>query len=588
MPLRRAAPSPSQSLATGRPMVMGSRYMISSGHYLASVAGLRMLERAGNAVDAGVAAGLAINVVQPDMTSLGGVAPIMIYLARTDEVVTISGVGWWPKAATLDAVKRLGHGGIGVGVGRTVVPAAVDAWLTALSRYGTLRLADVAAPAIQLAEHGFAMYRAMRDDLALMDHQWFDQLPTCRAHFAPHGRLPEVGARFLQPALARTLKRLVEAETQAQARGRAAGIAAARDRFYRGDVADGIARFYQEAGGLLTRQDLAEFAVEIEPPVKTSYRGYDVYACGPWSQGPVVPETLNILEGFENLGSLRHNSPEALHLIVESLKLAFSDRHSFYGDPRFVDVPIQGLLSKAFAAERRALIDRLRAWPTMPPPGEPAQFQPSAARSVPVSATGVSGAQEPDTSYVCVVDADGNGFSATPSDAPSTPIVPELGLAVSSRGYQAWVDPEHPASVAPGKRPRLTPSPGMVLKDGHLLMPFGTPGNDRQPQAMVQFLVNLIDFGLDVQAAVEAPRVASYSFPATGHPHPYDPGLVRVEAALPSAVRAELEKRGHRVESTEDHSFEGFGSVCAVLADRQRGVLYGAADPRRVAYAVGW
>ena len=448
----------------GRPVVMGSRYMISSGHYLATMAGLKMLELGGNAIDAGVAAGLAINVVQTDMTSLGGVAPIMLYLAQTREVITISGLGWWPKAATIEAVKRLGNGGIGVGIGRTVVPAAVDAWLTALSRYGTLSLAEVAGPAIELAERGFPMYGAMRRDLGLMDHLWFDQLPTNRAHFLPNGRLPDEGERFVQPALGRTLRRLVQAESAARANGRAAGIAAARDRFYTGDIAEEIARFYAQHDGLLTREDLAEFAVAVEPPVKTTYRGYEVYACGPWCQGPVVPETLNILEGFDDLGATGQNSAGALHLIAESLKLAFSDRHTFYGDPRFVDVPIDALLSKAYAAERRGLIDRHRAWPAMPPPGEPRRVRAKGPVEVPVAA----GRHEPDTSYVCVVDADGNAFSATPSDAPSTPIIPELGFIVSSRGYQAWLEPEHPACVAPGKRPRLTPSPGLVLRPGQV------------------------------------------------------------------------------------------------------------------------
>jgi len=563
---------------------MGSRYMISSGHHLATMAGLRMLERGGNAVDAGVAAGLAINVVQPDMTSLGGVAPIMLYLADTNEVITVSGLGWWPRAATIESVSKLGNGTIGVGVARTVVPAAVDAWLTSLSRYGTLSLADVAAPAMELAVDGFPMYGAMRRDLGLMDNLWFDQLPTNRAHFLPNGRLPEVGERFAQPTLGRTLQRLVEAESAARAHGREAGITAARDRFYHGDIAEDIARFYAQEGGLLTRADLAEFAVAVEPPVHTTYRGYDVYACRPWCQGPVVLEALNILEGFDDLPVLGHNSAGTLHRIAESLKLAFSDRHQFYGDPRFVDVPIDDLVSKEYATERRALIDDRRAWPEMPPPGHPR----GSKTEVVLGARAFTDRQEPDTSYVCVVDGAGNAFSATPSDAPSTPIVPELGFVVSSRGYQSWLDPTHPSSIAPGKRPRLTPSPGLVLHPDGLVMPYGTPSNDRQPQAMVQFLVNVIDFGLDIQRAVEAPRVASYSFPATGVPHPYEPGLLRVEETLPAEVRSDLERLGHRVETYVDSSFEGFGSVCAVRAERTRGVLYAAADPRRAAYAAGW
>jgi gamma-glutamyltranspeptidase/glutathione hydrolase len=412
-----------------------------------------------------------------------------------------------------------------------------------------------------------------------MDQLWFDELPTNRAHFLPNGNLPGIGERFAQPALGRTLQRLVQAEAGAQSHGREAGIAAARARFYTGDIADHIARFYDGAGGLLTREDLADFAVAVEPAVHTTYRGYEVYACGPWCQGPVVPETLNILEGFNDLAALGHNSASALHRIVESLKLAFSDRHHYFGDPRFVSVPIDRLLSKDYAAARRALIDLSRAWPEMPPPGPPV--------AVRDAAVAVHAEHEPDTSYVCVVDADGNAFSATPSDAPSTPIIPELGCIISSRGYQAWLEPEHPSSVAPGKRPRLTPSPGLVLRDG-MVMPYGTPSNDRQPQAMIQFLVNLIDFGFDLQAAVEAPRVASYSFPATGFPHAYDPGLLRVEDSLATDVRAELERLGHRVEVYADTSFEGFGSVSAVICDRDKGVVQGAADPRRVAYAAGW
>lgn len=581
-------PWPYPPISSGRPPILGTRYMISSGHYSASVAGLQMLQRGGNAIDAGVAAGLAINVVQPDMTSLGGVAPIMIHLAATGEVVSISGLGWWPKAATLEAVKSLGKGGPTLGVARTVVPAAVDAWLTALARYGSLSLAEVVGPSIELAERGFPMYAKMRSDVGkFVEQGWFDVLPTCRAHFLPNGYLPAVGERFAQPDLGRTLRRLVEAEAGARHLGREAAIMAARDRFYKGDIAEEIDRFYHEQGGLLTKEDLAEFSVEIEPPIKTSYRGYDIYACGPWCQGPVVPQALNVLEGFD-LAGLGQNSPDSLHLIAEALKLAFSDRHAFVGDPRFVDVPIAGMLSKRYAAERRALIELERAWSEMPPAGNPWPYQGSANDGRRPEAQLVAAAHEPDTSYVCVVDEQGNAFSSTPSDAPSSPIIPGLGLIASSRGYQAWVDPEHPASIAPGKRPRLTPNPGLVMKDGRLVMPYGTPGNDRQPQAMVQFLVNLLDHGLDLQTATEAPRVASYSFPATGHPHPYDPGLLRTEAGFPAEVLADLAERGHRVEPTGDHSFEGFGSLCAIWIDRERGTLVGAADPRRVAYAIGW
>ncbi|MCC6790074.1 MAG: gamma-glutamyltransferase, partial [Thermomicrobiales bacterium] len=399
-------PWPYEAVPTGRPAILGSRYMVSSGHYLATQAATTMLQRGGNAIDAGVAAGIAINVVQPDMTSLGGVAPIMIYLADTHEALTISGLGCWPAAATLENVTRVGQGGIPVGVGRTVVPAAVDAWLTARARFGRLSLAEVVAPSIELAERGFPMYAAMRRDIARFAADWFDALPTCRAHFFPNGRIPEVGELFAQPDLARTLRRLLEAEEGARHLGREAAIMAARDRFYTGDIADEIHRYYEREGGLLTKDDLATFTVAVEPPVMTTYRGYEVYACGPWCQGPMVLEALNILEGFD-LRALGHNSPDSLHLIVEALKLAFSDRHSYYGDPEFVDVPIDGLLDKAYATERRDLIDLERACPEMPPAGDPWRFQRSRGRGPLAPSVAATGAHEPDTSYVCVVDAQG-------------------------------------------------------------------------------------------------------------------------------------------------------------------------------------
>lgn len=279
-----------------------------------------------------------------------------------------------------------------------------------------------------------------------------------------------------------------------------------------------------------------------------------------------------------------------LHLILEALKAAFADRERFYGDPKFVDVPVDGLLHPEYAAIWRQLIDPQRAAPGMPDPGDPWAF---AARPRPAAASNtpprpLAAPARADTSYLCVVDAAGNAFSATPSDGVGeSPLVPGLGIVVSDRGVQSRLDPAHPSAIAPGKRPRLTPNPGLIMRDGRVVAPYGTPGGDVQPQAMVQFVVNLIDFGMDPQAAVEAPRVATYSFPDSFHPHTYRPDLVMAEARLPAIVIDDLRRRGHDVQPWPAWSAAA-GSLCAVVVDRAHGTLLGAADPRRVAYALGW
>jgi gamma-glutamyltranspeptidase/glutathione hydrolase len=348
-----------------------------------------------------------------------------------------------------------------------------------------------------------------------------------------------------------------------------------------------MARFSQENGGFLDYDDLAEFSVKVEQPVKTTYRGYEVYACGPWCQGPVVPQTLNILENFD-LADLGHDSPEHLHLVAEALKASFTDRHAYYGDPDFVDVPIEGLLNKDYARQWAGRISRERAAPGRPEPGDPWAFMDRGGLVGAGAPTARPGPIGTDTSYLCVVDAEGNGFSATPSDGVrKTPVVPGVGTVLSPRGSQSWLDPNHPSSLQPGKRPRLTPNPGIMLKDGKLRMVFGTPGLDVQPQAMTQLVVNVVDFGLDPQAAIEAPRLATYSFPSTSHPHNYNPGLLRVEGRIPADTVEALAACGHRAERWPDFTSTA-GALCAILADTEYGPRAAGADPRRTAYAIGW
>ena len=562
--------------------------MVSSGHYLATAAGYRILEQGGNATDAGVAGGIALNVALPQYTSFGGVAPIVVHDAGRQETVTISGLGRWPKAASIDYFQKHANGDIPLGVLRTVTPAAADAWLTALKLYGTMTFEQVVTPALELAEQGFpipaSLHRALAD---IWDRRAVAQWPSTLEVFFPHGNAPATGDLLVQRDLARTFHRLIQVERDNVSMGREEALQATRDFFYRGEIAGEMASFCQEQGGLLTMEDLAEFQVKLEPPARGSYKDIEVYTCGPWCQGPVTIETLHILEGYD-LKAMCHNSPEYLHTLLEALKLSFADRHSYYGDPDFVDVPLEGLLSKAYAAERRAAIDSGEACPEMPHAGDPWPHQgmerPTTSVMHPVA---MAGRLEEDTSYVCVVDRWGNAFSATPSDSlGGTPVAKGLGFIISSRGSQSWLDPDHPCALAPGQRPRLTPNPAMAFKDGKVWMPFGTPGGDVQCQSMVQLFLNVAEFGMDLQQAIEAPRVSTWSFPNSFWPHAYNPGMVGIEGRIPASTLAELRSKGHQVDVWEDWT-PRMGCLCAVEVDQQRGGLSGGADPRRDGYAMG-
>ncbi|MGN6169408.1 MAG: gamma-glutamyltransferase family protein [Solirubrobacteraceae bacterium] len=563
--------------------------MISTGHYLATAAGARILQAGGNAVDAGVAAGFCINVVQSDLTNLGGVAPIMIFQRRTGRVETISGLGWWPARADRLLFEEHFGGRIPPGIHRCVVPAAVDAWLTALELYGSLALDRVIEPAIELARDGFPMHWLMHETVSEPSTlRNISRWPGTAAVFlGEDGNVLPIGSPVVQPTLAKTLARLAEASRVPG--GRQVGIRSARQLFYAGDIADEIAAFCSSEDGWLSREDLAEFRVDVEPAYCVNYHGYDVYGCGPWCQGLVVLQALNVLEGYP-LSDMAPGSVGTYHLILESLKAAFADRDRYCADPRFVAVPCDGLLSKEYAAAWRARIDPRRASPGMPQPGDAWAFsaapEPFATSWQPP--TQIGGVLEPDTSYVCAVDDAGNAFSATPSDgAIGAPLIPSLGIMVSNRGVQSWVDPKHPCCLAPRKRPRLTPNPGLVIRGRDTIMPYGTPGLDVQPQAMLQFLVNLIDFRMETQAAVEAPRAATYSFPASSDPHAYFPGFVALEGRVPTQVAEGLETLGHSVTIWPQWTGTA-GCVCAANLNPTAKVIRGVADPRRPASASGW
>jgi gamma-glutamyltranspeptidase / glutathione hydrolase len=570
--------------AAHRPTIAVTRHAISAGHYLAATAGFAILEAGGNAIDAGCAAGIALGVLQSDLVDVAGVAPIMIYHAETQEVMTIEGLGPWPKALEPELFMREHGGKIPKGVLRTVVPAAPDAWITALRRWGTMSFGEVAAAAIRLAHEGFPMYPLMAASLErhAADHRAW---PSSAAIFLPGGRVPEAGAVFRQTDLAASLQYMADEERAAAPRGREAGLEAARDAFYRGDIAKKIVVYMKQEGGLLSAEDLAEYHSPVTKPERRRFGDLEVFTCGAWCQGPVLLQTLALLDGTD-LAALGHNSADYIHRLTEALKLAFADREAYYGDPAMIDVPIATLISEEYAAERRKLIRPDRAWPEMPPPG---QVGADLGRGFGAFAHAAGDPNpEPDTSYVCVADRHGNLFSATPSDGSyGSPVVPGTGLIPSNRGSQSRPDPRHPAGVAPGKRPRLTPNPALAIKGGEQFLPFGTPGGDVQTQAMLQVLLNLFTFGQDVQGAVESPRFASYSYPSSFAPFDYYPGRLAVESRIAEPVIAELARRGHEIQRWPDWIWTA-GSVCAILADRRRGVLEAGADPRRAAYALGW
>ena len=569
-------------MSTYRPTITGARHMISAGHYSGAHAGFQILEAGGNAIDAGVAAGMALGILQTDRVNFAGVAPIMIYLAAKREIVNIDGLGTWPKAASLQYFHDKHGGKMPPGILRTVMPAAPASWIAALERYGTMSFGEVAREATRLARDGFAMHGFMADYIA-DNIEGYQRWPSSAAVFLPNGRPPQPGERFVQSELAASLQYMIDEEAAHRSEGRAAGLKAARDAFYRGDIAQKIAQYHKDNGGWVTADDLAGYEVSFEKPVHTNFHGVDLYACGPWSQGPVLPQTLNLLSGFD-LKAMGHNSPAYIHTLVEALKLSFADRHRYYGDPKFVKVPLDVLLSAPYTDARRKLIRADAAAREMPAAGDVPGYNP--ATPLPAATPGKPN-PPPDTSYVCVVDREGNAFSATPSDGSSaTPVIPGTGFCPSSRGSQSSTDPAHPAALAPGKRPRLTPNPALALKDGKVFMPFGSPGNDIQPQAMTQVFLNIVVFGMEPQAAVEAPRFATYSFPSSSAPHAYHPGRLNIESRVDNTVVGQLAKLGHQVAPWDAVEWRA-GAVCAIRVNETNGLLEGAADPRRPCYALG-
>ncbi len=585
-----------------RAMVSAEKYAIAAGHELATQAGMEILKNGGNAVDAGVAAGISLGVLHSDLVNFAGVAPIMIRMADTGEVVTIDGLGVWPEAASVEYFEENFGGAMPTGIHRTVVPAAPAAWTAALSAYGTMTFGDVAHFAATYARKGFPVYPVFAQFIETNQDAYRKDAPTAEIYL-PGGKPPAIGDTFIQSDLAGTIQYMIDQERACKG-DRQAGIQAARDAFYKGDIAAKISAFHEANGGFLRQSDLAKYDVQFEAPIKSAFGDIDVYACGAWCQGISLAQIFRMLDQMD-IAALGYNTADYIHTMSEALKLVFADREAFVTDPKFAHVPIDEMLSDAYLRDRLSMINPVHAYPEMPPAGDPYGQGNSGQENADIrNATDALMSCDPhdtqprdphqlkdpasaDTSYVAVIDAKGNMFSATPSDTSAdTVVIPGTGICPSSRGSQSRGTRTSINALAPGKRPRLTPNPAMAIKDGKPLMAFGTPGGDVQIQVMAQVFMNTYVFGMDIQSAIEAPRFATYSFPSSFAPNTYHPGLLMMEQSIPDDVFEDLTARGHKTERWPDAIWKA-GGVLAVQQNPATGTKMAGADPRRAGTASG-
>jgi gamma-glutamyltranspeptidase/glutathione hydrolase len=571
-----------------RPTLAGNHYAVATGHYLGTAAAMRILDGGGNAIDAGVCAAMTLAMLQPDMVSFAGVAPTLIYLKKENRVVSLAGLGYWPAATDIARLVAEGNGQhVPEGLLRTVMPAAPATHIEALRRYGTISFEQAATAAMQIARDGFAVYPLLASNIEYTADQ-FRRWPDNAKVFLPGNKPPKVGDILKQEDLARTIFSMIEAERNARG-DRDSKLRAVHDHFYRGPIAGKIAEYHKRHNGFVTKDDLAAFEVPVEDSISVRYRDYEVHSCDVWCQGIVLLEALKILEGYD-LRALGHNSIDYVHVVNQALNLAFADREAYCGDPKFVTVPRAGMLSDGYAGKQRNRIDMKHAFATLPDPGYP-EGAPKPFllhQKAKESSRGVERALQPGTIYGCVMDRDGNGYSATLSDPQyDTPIITGTGLAISSRGCQSRLTAGHPSVVAPGKRPRLTPNPSLAFRDGTLFMTFGTPGADVQSQAMLQVFLNIVEFGMPVQQAVEAPRISSSNFPNSFAPHDYHPARLNAENTFPEETLEALRARGHDVDVWPQFPAANAG-VCAIMAHPETGQKHAGADPRREGYAGVW
>ncbi len=573
-----------QNPTTMFPQVRASHEMAAAGNQMEVEAGFRILQHGGNAVDAGVATVLTAAVTEQDHFGLGGEMPLIIKMANQPPVV-ISGVGPAPAKATVafynsrkpEPWEMDGKPMPPIpaqGILAATVPGVFDGLILALQKYGTMSFADVVEPALERAE-GFPL-----TDIWVQYLQTTEKLlrlwPTSVDFFFPNkGAMPQRGDIWKATNLVGTLRELMTVEKQARG-NRQAKLTAVRDYFYKGSIAKRIGEFSETHGGLLTYNDLAAYHAEIDTPRTTTYRGYEIVKPGFWTQGPVMLEALNMLEGYD-LKAMGHNSPEYLHTVVEAAKLAFADRDRFYGDPKFSKIPEDTLLSKSYAENRRKLIDPAQASLE----SRPGDFAPP----IPMGNTTTPSVGVQDTTCANVVDHWGNVFSATPSGAwlPSV-IAGDTGIPLGTRLQTLVTVSGHPNELQPGKRPRVTLSPTMILKDGKVFAALSTPGGDNQDQALLQVVLNLIDFEMPAQQALEAPRFQTEHFYASFAMHEFIPGKLNLEGRIPRATAERLTALGHKVNVAGEWSN---GSAPTLIKILPNGVLEGGADPRRSRFVFG-
>ncbi|MBV9861689.1 MAG: gamma-glutamyltransferase family protein [Alphaproteobacteria bacterium] len=601
---------------TTRPEIRGTFGVVASTHWLASAVGMSMLEKGGNAFDAAAAAGFTLQVVEPHLNGPLGEAPILTWSATQRRCDMICGQGIAPEGATIARFRELGLDLIpGTGLLAATVPGAFDGWMRLLRDHGTMPLDEVLAPALGYAENGYPLVTRIRDTIATVAELFRREWPTSAAVYLPRGGLPEPGRLFRNPTLAATYRRVL-AEAEAGGGSRERRIDRARDAWYRGFVAEMIADFCRREqvldssgrrhAGLLTADDLARWEAPVEMPLSYDYRGHTIVKGGPWSQGPVMLQTLALLRGFD-LDGLDPVGPDFVHIVTECMKLAYADREAWYGDPDFVDVPMATLLSPAYNDSRRKLVAEQASLELRPgsPDGRRPRVLVGGAAAATAAGIGeptvgtLAGIGEPtlsplgvaagDTCHVDVIDRWGNMVSATPSGGwlQSSPVIPELGFCLGTRLQISWLDETSPSSLAPRKRPRSTLSPTLALKDGEPWMAFGTPGGDGQDQWSTQLLLHHLHHRMNLQEAIDCPEFNTEHVPSSFYPRGAQPGSLVLEGRFPEATAKSLARRGHRVRMGDTWS-GGRLTACARETTPEGTVLKAGANPRGMqTYALG-